>query len=264
MDCRKSLVLAFGLLGGAAGCVTPTPPQTAPTPVVVEKTKDPPRHPPKNPETCVALGDFFAAEGSSKPKGSAEQERLYDQARREYQQALEIDAKHAPAYRALGRLYTTLGDHERAVAAYRNGLDKHPEEAPLWFDLGMCHARSKEWDKAVEALGRAAKLDPENRQCQNALGYCLALAGRSDEALNVFRKNGGEAQAHYNLARILHHPMNKDAEARQHLQAAVQAQPTFEPAHRLLAQLDGRAPSDPAVLPAGFEAPAEAAPTPQR
>jgi tetratricopeptide (TPR) repeat protein len=259
MDCRKTLVLALGLAAGATGCVSA--PTTA-TPPVIEKAKDPPRHPPKNAETCVALGNVFAAEGQAKPAGSAEQEHLYDQARREYQQAIEVDASYVSTYRALGQLYVTMGDHDRAVATYEKGLQKKPKEAPLWFDLGMCHARYKEWDKALEALRRAAELDPENHHYQNILGHCLARAGHTGEALDVFRKSVGEGRAHYNVARMLHH-MKQDAEAREHLAAALRAEPTLEPAHRLLAQLEGRAPADSGMIPAAFELPGEG-PTPPR
>jgi tetratricopeptide (TPR) repeat protein len=253
MDCRKSLVLALGLLG-TAGCVSPSAP-SAPTPVAAEKAKDVPRHPPKNAESCVAIANYLAAEASGKPAGSAEQERLYDQARREYQQAIDVDPNYMPTYHALGQLYTTIGDHSNAVSAYRKGLDKRPKEAPLWFDLGMCHARAKEWDRAIDALKRAAELDPENRQYQKTLGYCLASAGQLGTALEVFRKSCGEARAHYELARVLHYPMNRDAEARQHLETALSADPTLEPARQLMAQLDGRAPDAPGVGTAVFEEP---------
>ncbi len=256
MDCRKSLVLALGLVGGAVGCSPQNAMQTVPaSPPVVEKAKEPPRHAPK-PETCVKLGDFFAAEGSSAPQGSAKQEELFDKARQEYQQALEIDANCLSATRALGRLYTTMGDHDRAVATYQKVLQKQPREAVVWCDLGMCLARHKEWDRAVEALRHAAECDAENRQYQNLLGFCLARAGRMDEALNVFRKSGSEGQAQYNVARMLLH-MNQEAEARQHLQAAAQASPPCEPASQMLAQLDAGQPIDPALIQAGFDAPAE-------
>lgn len=259
MDCRKSLVLALGLVG-AAGCVPQNSVPTVPTPPVVEKAKDLPMRPPKNAETCVALGNFFASEGAAKPAGSAERERLYDNARKEYQQALDIDPNCLAAYLALGKLYATMGDHERALATYQKGLQKQPKQASLWFDLGMCHARHKDWDRANDALRRAAEHDPENRQYQTVFGHCLARAGRYDEALAAFRKGaGGEARAHYELARMLHH-MNKDAEARQHLQLAVRAEPalddaTLKAAHRMLAQLEGREPADSAVTQAGFDAP---------
>jgi tetratricopeptide (TPR) repeat protein len=79
--------------------------------------------------------------------------------------------------------------------------------------------RLKDWAPAIEALRHAAALEPENRQNRNMLGYCLA-------------------RALYNLTRMLHH-VNQDTEARQHLQAAVKADPQFDPAQRMLAQLEG-------------------------
>jgi tetratricopeptide (TPR) repeat protein len=259
MDCRKSLVLALGLVGGAVGCVPQNSVPTVPTPPVIEKAKDLPVRPPKTAASCVAGGDFFASEAAGAPQGSTKQEDLYDRARKAYQQALDIEPNCLPAFRSLGKLYVTLGDRERALATYQKALQKHPKEATLWFDLGMCHARYKDWDRANEALRRAAEFDPENRQYHNVLGHCLARAGRYDEALAAYRKAAGEAhgeaQAHYNLARMLHH-LNKNAEARQQLQLAVRAEPTFEAAQRLLAQLDGREPADPAVMPAGLEEPA--------
>jgi tetratricopeptide (TPR) repeat protein len=256
MDCRKTLVLALGL-AGAAGCVTQNsvqPPPAAP-PQVVEKAKDLPKHPPKHAETCIALGNYFATGADSVPQGSAQQERLYEQARREYEQALSVDPNCLGAFHALGQLHVKMGDLDGAVKWYRKGLEKQPKEASLWLSLGMCHARRKDWGPAVEALRQAADLDPETKQNWNMLGCCLARSGHPDEALAALRKGGNEARAQYNLAKMLHH-MSQDAEARQHLQAAVQADPRFEPAQRMLAQLEGREPADPSVMQAGFDLPA--------
>lgn len=257
MDCRKTLVLALGLVG-AAGCVPDNSARPAPAapPPLVEKAKDPPKHPPKHPETLVALGDYFATGADSAPAGSAQQERLYEQARAQYEQALQIDPNHLPAFQSLGKLYVKMGDLDGAVKWYRKGLDKQPKEASLWLDLGMCHARRKEWAPAIDALRHAADLQPENKQNWNMLGSCLVRAGHPDEAFAAFRKGGSEAQAHYHMAFMLHH-MKQDAEARQHLQAIAQNDPNFAKAQRLLAQVDGQAPADPNVLPAGFEVPAD-------
>jgi Flp pilus assembly protein TadD len=123
----------------------------------------------------------------------------------------------------------------------------------------MCYARAKDWNPAIDALRRAAACEPENRQYQNTLGACLARAGRSEEAFAAFCKGGTKAQAHYRMAFMLHH-LRSDDEARQHLQASIDADPRFEPARQLLAQLEGREPANPAVVPAGFEAPAAEAP----
>jgi tetratricopeptide (TPR) repeat protein len=259
MDCRKTLVLALGL-AAAAGCVPQNsvqPPPAAPPPPVVEKAKDPPKHPPKHAATCVALGNFFFTGADSVPAASSQQEHLYEQARREYEQALTIDPNCLEAFHALGKLHVKMGDLEGAVKWYRKGLEKQPKEASLWLDLGMCHARRKDWPPAVEALRHAAELDPDNKQNWNMLGCCLARSGHTDEALTAFRKGGNEAKAQCNLAKMLHH-MKQDAEARQHLQASLQADSHYEEAKRMLAQLDGHEPADPALRQAGFDQPAPA------
>jgi tetratricopeptide (TPR) repeat protein len=259
MDCRKTLVLALGL-AGVAGCVPDNNVQPAPAapPPLVEKAKDPPKHPPKHAETLVALGDYFATGADSAPHASAQQERLYEQARRQYEQALEIDPNYLGAFRALAQLHVKLGDLDTAVKWYRKGLEKHPKEASLWLDLGLCHRLRKDWPSATDALRRATDLDPENKQNWNMLGCCLVCAGHPDEALAALRRGSTEARAQYTMARMLHFYTKQEAEARQHLQAALQADPRFEAAQHLLAQLDGREPADPAVMQAGFEFPAGA------
>jgi tetratricopeptide (TPR) repeat protein len=257
MDCRKSLVLALGL-AGAVGCVPQNQVQTGsvvqvPPGAVVEKAKDPPKHPPA-PETCVAYGDWLVGEASSKPQASAIQGQLYDQARRAYEQALEINASCGAAYMALGQLYTRMGDHDGAVKWYNKGLEKLPKDPQLWLQLGRSHVVHKDWHAAVVAHRKAVECEPSNKFFQKMLGFCLVRAGQTEEALVVFRKCVGEAEAHYHLARILYET-HYDAEARQHLQITLREAPTFEPAHLLLAQLDGQEPIDSAVKPAGFEEP---------
>jgi tetratricopeptide (TPR) repeat protein len=238
-------------VSGVAGCTPQSALPTVPArPAAAERPREEvaARRPANKAGVCVAAGNFCESEGGKAPAGSAKQEQLYDQARRAYQQALESDPNHLPAYQSLARLYTAMGDHEHAVATYRKGLQKHPRQAGLWFDLGMCHARHKEWLPAVEALRKAVELDPENRQYVNVLGHCLARAGRYEESLAFFRKTVGEARAHYNVARMLHH-LNDNAQARQHLELALRADPKLAPAQQLLAQLDGRAADG--VEPAG-------------
>src|SRR5438552_2336655 len=65
---------------------------------------------------------------------------------------------------------------------------------------------------------------------------CVARAGRLDEALALFRQTVGEAQAQYNLARMLHH-MNRDDLSRQYLESALRADPQLTEARDLLVQL---------------------------
>src|SRR5262249_55009869 len=124
-------------------------------------------------------------------------------------------------------------------------------DAKLWFELGMCHARRKAWEPAIDNLRKGSDLDPENHYYVNVVGFCLSRAGRFEESYQYFARVQGEARAHYNVARMLHH-VQREAECRQHLDLALKARPDFEPARQFLAELQAPT-ADPAVQPAAHE-----------
>jgi tetratricopeptide (TPR) repeat protein len=246
MDCRKSLCVALWLVSGLAGCNL-----THPTPVVsnsqtllpgqivevpLKKEADRPKRTPKA-ETCVAYGNFAAEEANAPEKAPLEVEAQRDIARKAYQQALSIDPNCLSAYRGLTALYVAMKDYKHATATYQDALKRFPKDPSLPYELGMCCARQKDWEPALEYLKKATELDQENRQYNNALGYALARAGRYDESLAVFERLQTEAEAHYNLARMLRH-LNQMDPCRQHLQTALQKDPEMKPALDLLAELD--------------------------
>jgi tetratricopeptide (TPR) repeat protein len=266
MECRRPAVLAVGLFLGGLGCthletvqdITGSPPPGA----EVRKEKDkPPRQP--QPATLVAFGNLNERTANQPDTPLANREQLLDQARKSYQQALKVDTKCVPAMVALARLYETRDDHARAVAMYDQALRLNPKDADLWCDLGMCRARRKEWAEAIAALRKATELDPENKQYSNYLGFTLARAGHYEESYSAFRKTQGEALAHYNVARMLHHVRQVEL-SKEHLRLALQADPQLAQAQQLLAQIENPNPDsiaaapapDGAVVPAGFETPA--------
>jgi tetratricopeptide (TPR) repeat protein len=260
MDGRASVVLALGLLTGVLGCN----PQ-GPLPLV-SSTAEPPKPvapatdlPPADGRPKKAHASTFVAAGELAEKGSqdaartpADRANMLEQARKAYLQAIATDPNYLPAHTALANLYLTQGDQERCFAAYQKVLKAHPKEASLWYGLGMCYSRLKRWDEAVANLRKAHELDPDNRPYANTLGYCLARAGRYEESLGCFRELVGEAQAQYNLARMLHH-LKRDDLSRQHLQLALRAEPQLAPARQLLAQLNGAAPAASGVVPASHQ-----------
>jgi tetratricopeptide (TPR) repeat protein len=257
MDCRASLMVAFGLLA-AGGCahqsaaVQPAPLTTASVDPDAKKAPDRPKRTPQA-ATLVSLGDVYQRGARESWKTPAQKEQLLDQARKAYQQALKVDPKFVAAHLSLARLYETTDDHERAVASYHSALDLKPKDAAVWHSLGMCHARKKEWDPAIESLTRASDLDSENKSYSRALGFCLARAGHVDESFKALCHVEDEAQAHFNLAQMLHH-VQQDELSKQHLRLALQTNPQLSEAQRLLAELEG------GVSAGGATASPEAAP----
>jgi tetratricopeptide (TPR) repeat protein len=259
MDCRKTLVLALCLLAGTTGCVTtgtqtpptgPTPPPTdaGAAPSKVEKTAEA-QQPKRKPKaaTCVAFGDFRLHEALDPHTKPAERDHSLDQARKAYQQALEIDPNYKPAYAALARYYLEVEDPERALATFQKALQRFPKDASFWFDLGMAYARNKNWNPALENMGKALELEPENREYLKAMGFCLARAGRDQDSLACLSKVMRPAEAHYYIARM-HQHLKQDELSKQHLILAVQADPNFTPAQELLVRLQEGPPATPAQV----------------
>ncbi len=255
--------------GGAVGCTSwgglkksdpvaaATSATTPPPGVVVKKEKEkdlPPRTPKAS--TCVALADWYAKEAQAPNREPAQVDQLREVARKEYQQALSIDPNYLPTYQALGRLYVAMGDQARAMQTFQKGLSINSKHAALWYDLGMCQLRQKSWDPAIQSLTKAVEYDPENREYINMLGHTLSRTGRYQESLAVFSRSYGEAKAYYNVARMLQH-LGQAELSKQYVQAALQKDPTLEPAQGLLAQLEGRAPSN--IQRVGYSEPEKSA-----
>src|SRR4051794_18317544 len=119
MDCRHTFLLGLALMSGVAGCL----PQSMMVSEEPEKKKEVEvaKRPPSA-HTCVAVGDQQASQGDMQPAGSGAAAEYYERARLEYQQAIQIDPKHVPAYHALARLYLALGDSRQATGTYTEAL----------------------------------------------------------------------------------------------------------------------------------------------
>lgn len=252
MDCRVSLLfgMAAGVFVGTTGC-TPslfTRPDTPTSQTVskdalsprdrelVKKEKDLPKRKPKA-ATCVSFGDFRLREAMAPTRTKDQQRAMLAEARKAYQQALEIDPRCLEAHRGIAQSYQAEENREQAIGAFQSALRLMPEHAGLWFELGMLHSRQKEWEPAVEALAQSAALEPNNRRYTNLFGYCLARAGKYEQSLDYFSRVVGAARAHYNVGRMMIH--NGQVEGgKQQLQRALELEPKLTEASEELARLD--------------------------
>jgi tetratricopeptide (TPR) repeat protein len=212
--------------------------------------KDLPKRQPQ-PSSLVGFANFRAQSARDPECAQPEQERLRDEARRAYQHALELDPKCIDAYTGLASLYQDMGDAGHANATYERALKLFPKNAELWYQCSICQARQKDWDGAISSMRTAAQLDPENRRLQSSLGFTLARAGRYDEAFDCLQKEMGEARAHYNVARMLHHVHQDDA-CKLHLELALKASPDLVPARQLMAELEKANGTNMEVVPVRF------------
>lgn len=240
MNCRRGVALAAGLMISGVGCtgaqISPMAMTQTGQLVEVQKVDELPKRPPKA-STLIAYGGLCERSADEPKCPPAQRERLRDQARRSYQQALGLEPKNVEAMVALANLYVKSGDKDRAILHFQKAVKQKPKDAELWFHFGLACGRLRDWTLAQQGLKKATELDPENKLYQNYYGYCLARTGQYEESLKVFCKVNPEAEAHYNLARMLHHLQDDDL-SKEHLRQALKLNPHHEPARELLAQLE--------------------------
>jgi tetratricopeptide (TPR) repeat protein len=251
MDGRRKLVLAGSLLAATVGC-TSTPKAPAPPPQIAKVPPPPePQRKDLKPSTYVQMGALSEEAANEPNRSPAERDTFHRQARESFQKALQVDPKCMAAYVALGESLLATGERDQAQAMFGKAIELAPNDANLWAELGAAQARYKDWPNAVASMTKASQLDPTNKMLQTRLGLTLARAGRYQDGLNILAKIMPEAEARFNIARMMKH--NQDpAAAEMQLQFALRADPTFEPARQMLAER-GYAGS---IQQAGYQQPA--------
>jgi Flp pilus assembly protein TadD len=127
------------------------------------------------PEAHSMLGSFFAQRGA------------VADAEAEYEAALRISPRYAPAAINLADLYRHLQLESRGEDILRRAIAAVPDDAGLHHALGLTLVRLKRLEEAASELRRAAELAPE--QARYAYVYAVALHsnGRAGEALNALK-----------------------------------------------------------------------------
>jgi tetratricopeptide (TPR) repeat protein len=89
--------------------------------------------------------------------------RFVEDARMQYEKALDLDSAHFLAGYNLGLLWETEGKFSKAVSAYRTSISRKPGFPASHFRLGRLYEQ-RGWDGlAVKEYAKAFRLDPQMR-----------------------------------------------------------------------------------------------------
>ena len=259
MDGRKALILSGAILSGLLGCshaeprqsmdplVSPAPAAKPPaqagnTPIAIRKDPvEPAKEMQAKPSTCVAMGDVFAQCAADADRTPQDRSDMARKAEEVYQRAIHIDPKYTAAYIGLAKVQELSGDRDGAAKTWQAALTKLPNDASVWFEHGMYMARLQNFEQASASLMQASRLDPRNTEYCKRVGFMLARQGRDEDGLTWLRKAMPEADAQYNIARMMQHIGQGEA-ARRHLVMALQSQPDHQASQKML--MEGREPAE--------------------
>jgi tetratricopeptide (TPR) repeat protein len=102
---------------------------------------------------------------------SAEQRRIFEQAIKDYTQALRLDPNNASIYRDRSIVYSNMGDYDRAIADHNQGIRLNPNYADAYNNRGILYTEMGEYENAIKDFDQAILLKPY---------YALAYTNRGN------------------------------------------------------------------------------------
>jgi tetratricopeptide (TPR) repeat protein len=115
----------------------------------------------------------------SKPESPANT----DEARKEFEEELKIDATNAAAEFSLGEIARRGGQWDEAILRFRNASKLDPGFAEAFVALGMSLNSAERFSEAVAPLERYVKMVPADPAGHYQLSIAYARTGRKEDAV---------------------------------------------------------------------------------
>ena len=112
-----------------------------------------------------------------------------DRAEREFEIALEIDAKSDGAYLGLARSHADRGDLEAAERACSRALEARPDYWGIYNTLGRLYYQNGRMADAIAQFRKVVELTPNNARGFSNLGAMYFLTGESGSAEEAYRRS---------------------------------------------------------------------------
>jgi tetratricopeptide (TPR) repeat protein len=130
---------------------------------------------PKDTDSWVMLGRLYQVSNNS-----VESEKAFNS-------ALKADPDNEDALTGLARLYTGLGDTQRAIEKLKAATEKNPSTNTL-LKLAEAYEQTRDFKNAAAILGRALESNPDDPRLRKSLALDLLRAGQFDEALSLYQQ----------------------------------------------------------------------------
>jgi len=179
-----------------------------------------------------------------------------DKARSFLLQALEYSPSHAPALDLLGTLEYERNELEASEEAFERAIRASPNRVTAYQGLGRTLMRMKKLERAKKILETALKIEPDNASTHYTLGQVLMRLGDRDkgrEHISRFKEIEKQTADIKELRGLTHrapdNPLawyrlgiaylkhNDEESAIRQFRECVSVDPTFGPAHSVLAGL---------------------------
>ncbi len=152
-----------------------------------------------------------------------------------YRQLLDDHSDHTEARHRYGIVLLKLERLDEAIEQLVIASEEQPTSAAILGDLGYAHYLAGEDRDAESLLKDALSIEPSDERLANNLALVVGRQGRFDEALQLFRQTGSEAEAQSNIAFVFS-SAGKLEQAKRHYHQALELDPKLDVAARGLAE----------------------------
>ncbi len=132
----------------------------------------------------------------------------YQDALKNYQQAIEIKPEYAQAWNGQAKSLYELNSHQEALFAYDKAIEIEPKYQDSWSGRGFVLNKLQRYQEAIYSFDKSLKLEPDAPEVLNAKGKALSNLKRYDEAIATYDKaveiKPDYDQALYNKAWVLY------------------------------------------------------------
>ncbi len=154
-----------------------------------------------------------------------EQEQLYTQAVKAYDELIRINNRYPRAFVVRGEALRKLSEFEEALRDFTQAIRLFPDDWEAYYLRGSTFGNQGKLDLAVKDLDQAILRNPNHAPSHNALGFALSSVGKLEESIKAFdeslRLDPNYAVAYANRG-MTYAMMGEDAKADADIEKAIE------------------------------------------
>ena len=114
--------------------------------------------------------------------------RQIDPAIKAHSQAIELNPRHAEAYRNRGTAYSNKGDFDNAIDDFNTAMQLKPDDPVTYYSRGIVYGNKGDFDKAINDFSKAIKLKPDSAEAYHNRGIAYSIKGEHDRAIEDYNR----------------------------------------------------------------------------